>query len=155
MPKVKNFREWAELINNGYRGEFKEPDFKPYIYIKNINTRPSQLFPVAFLGIAYFKHIPVPDIIIKKTLWQQIEMVKDMIHKHYMKFAGKTPLFGNITGYIFFFKKNEGIEFNTEGDIVDYSAQGFAEPEVILKIGNKRLHKGLPGNIANVVYSQE
>jgi hypothetical protein len=146
MLKANNFREWAELINNGYRNEYKEPQFKPYVYIKNINRQPSQIFPVAFLGIAYFKHIPVPDIVVKKTLWQQIEMVRDMIHKHYIKFAGKTPLFGDISGYIFFFRKNEGIEFNTEGEIVDYSVQDFPEPGVILKIGNKRLYNGFPRN---------
>ena len=136
----------GELINSGYRNEYKEPQFKPYVYIKNINRQPSLIFPVAFLGIAYFKHIPVPDVVEKKTLWQKIEMVKNIIHKHYKKFAGKTPLFGDISGYIFFFRKNEGIEFNTEGEIVDYDVQGFSEPGVILKIGNKRLYNGLPCN---------
>ena len=146
MLKAKNFREWAELINKGHRNEYKEPQFKPYIYIKNTNKQPSQIFPVAFLGIAYFKHIPVPDIAVKKTLWQQIEIVKDIIHEHYIKFAGKTPLFGDISGYIFFFRKNEGIEFNTEGEIVDYDVQGFPEPRVTLKIGSKRLYNGFPRN---------
>lgn len=144
MLKAKNFREWAKLIKNGHRNEYKEPQFKPYIYIKNINRQPSQIFPVAFLGIAYFKHINVPDLVVKKTLWQQIELVKEMIHKHYIECAGKTPLFGEISGYIFWFKKNEGIEFNTEGDIVDDSVQDFPEPEVILKIGNQRIKNGLP-----------
>jgi hypothetical protein len=134
MIKVNNFREWAEQISSGNRSEYKEPQFKPYIYIENINKKPSQIFPVALLGIATFKHIPVPDIVAKKTLWQQIEIVKDMIHKHYIKFAGKTPLFGDISGYIFFYKKNEGIKFNTEGEIVDYDVQGFSEPKVRLKI---------------------
>jgi hypothetical protein len=147
MLKASNFREWAELINKGYRNEYKEPQFKPYLYIKNINKKPSQIFPVAFLGIAYFKHIPVPDVVEKKTLWQQIEMVKDMIHKHFIKYAGKSPLFGDITGYIFFFRKIEGIEFNTEGEIVDYDVQVFPEPRVILKIGSKRLYNGFPGKI--------
>jgi hypothetical protein len=140
MLKANNFREWAELISNGYRNVYKKPQFKPYIYIKNINRQPSQIFPVAFLGIAYFKHIPVPDSVVKKTLWQQIEMVRDIIHKHFIKYAGKSPLFGDITGYIFFFRKNEGIEFNTEGEIVDYSVHNFLEPGVILKIGGKRLY---------------
>jgi hypothetical protein len=146
MLKANNFREWAELINSGYRNEYKEPQFKPYVYIKNINRQPYPIFPVVFLGIAYFKHIPVPDSVVKKTLWQQIEMVKDMIHKHYIKFAGKTPLFGDISGYIFWFRKNEGIEFNTEGEIVDYDVQGFSEPGVIVKIGNKRLYNGFLAN---------
>jgi hypothetical protein len=141
MLKASNFREWAELINKGYRNEYKEPQFKPYLYIKNINKKPSQIFP------AYFKHIPVPDVVEKKTLWQQIEMVKDMIHKHFIKYAGKSPLFGDITGYIFFFRKIEGIEFNTEGEIVDYDVQVFPEPRVILKIGSKRLYNGFPGKI--------
>ena len=147
MLKASNFREWAELINKGYRNEYKEPEFQPYVYIKNINRRPSQLFPVAFFGIAYFKHIPVPDIVGKKTLWQQIEIVRDIIQKHFIKYAGKSPLFGDISGYIFFFRKNEGIEFNTEGEIVDYDVQVFPEPRVILKIGSKRLYNGFPGKI--------
>ena len=52
-----------------------------------------------------------------------------------------------LAGIFFSIRRMRGIEFNTEGDIVDYSATGFTEPEVILKIGNKRFHKGLPGNI--------
>ena len=143
MLKAKNFREWAELINKGYRNAYKETQFKPYIYIKNTNERPSQIFPIAFLGLAYFKHISVPDITAKKTLWHQIEIVKDIIHEHFMKFSGKTPLYGEINGYIFFYKKNEGIAFDIEGEIVDYDVQGFPEPEVRLKIGNKRFNNGL------------
>ena len=60
-----------------------------------------------------------------------------------MKYAGKSPLFGEITGYIFFFRENEGIAFNTEGEIVDYDVQGFPEPEVTLNIGSKRLYNGI------------
>ena len=147
MLKAKNFREWVELINKGYRNEYKKPQFKPYVYIKNINRQPSQLFPVAILGIAYFKHIAVPDSVARKTLWQQIEIVRDIIQKHFIKYAGKSPLFGDISGYIFFFRKNEGIEFKTDGEIVDYDVQDFSEPGVILKIGNKRFYNGLPLNL--------
>ena len=89
MLKANNFREWAEMINNGQRNEYKKPQFKPYIYIKNINRQPTQLFPVAILGIAHFKHLPVPDKVAGKTLWQQIEMIRDMIHKHFNKWGGK------------------------------------------------------------------
>jgi hypothetical protein len=146
MLKAKNFREWAELINKGYRNEYKKPQFQPYIYIKNINKRPSQIFPVAILGIAHFKHIPVPGKVVGKTRWQQIEIVKDIIHKHFNKCGGKSPLFGDISGYVYFSNKNKGIEFNTEGEIIDYDVQQLPEPGVILKIGSKRIYDGIPRN---------
>ncbi len=143
MLKVKSFKQWAKLVEKGYRTEVIKPKFKPYVYIKTFRTRPSQIFPVAFLGIGAFTHIYVPEELGSKSLWEQIEAIKEIILDHYAERGGGIPLFGKISGYIYCYKEDGKIEFNLDGDIIDYDVKNHQERKAILLMGGKKIENGL------------
>ncbi len=118
-------------------------EFTPYIFINHSLQRPTNITAVAFIGISCFKHIHLPEGISGKSLWEQIEIVKDVIEKHYSAKEGKCPLFGDITGYLYFYQKNEWIEFSIDGSVKGYKSGDFAEPKAALKIGSKIIRDGL------------
>lgn len=117
--------------------------FRPHIKITHAGNRPLNITAVAFFGIKQFKEIAVDENLSRKTLWEQIEIVQDLVKNHYAHANGTCPMFGVITGYRYFYQFDEWVAFSTDGSILNYESGQCKNAQVVLKIGRKKISDGL------------
>jgi hypothetical protein len=125
--------------------KYERLHFKPHIYIKHSESRPSSITIVCFAGINYFKHIELPSNIHMLSDEKQIEIVSKIINKHYKSEEGKIQMFGHITGYIYRKTYDDSIEFTVTGEVLGRSTEKFYEHKATLTVGNKTIEGGILG----------
>ena len=118
-------------------------EFEAYIEIQHASERPTNITAVALFGTAQFKEIHFEHPIDDKSLWEQIEIVREIVRQHFEIKNGKCPMFGPITGYRYFYKQDEWVEFSTDGEIKGYHTGNNKKAEAVLQIGSKRITGGL------------
>jgi len=119
--------------------------FKPHIYIKHSESRPSSITIVCFAGINYFKHIELPSNIHMLSDEKQIETVSKIINKHYQSQGDKIQMFGHIIGYIYRKTYDDGIEFSVTGEVIGRSTEKIHEGKATLTVGGKTIEGGILG----------
>ena len=125
--------------------KYEKFHFKPHIYIKHSESRPSSITIVCFAGINYFKHIELPSNIHMLSDEKQIEIVSKIINKHYQSQGGKIQMFGQITGYIYRKTYDDSIEFSVTGEVLGRFTEKFYEPKATLTVGGKTIEGGILG----------
>jgi hypothetical protein len=125
------------------REQYLREHFRPYLYVKSEERRPRQISIVAFVGIAPFKHVPLPGIEHAKDQKEELQIVRAAIRNHYEEHQGRCPMFGRTTGYIYRRTFDQSIEMTIDGYVVELIPGPVPEPKVFMSVGGQKIEGGM------------
>ena len=121
-----------------------QKNFKPHIEVLHEFNKPTGSITIlAMIGVDRFKTVELPHDIIDDSLWEQIETVREVLLEHFNVSKGGAPFFGRISGYRYFYKFEEWIEFSVDGEIKGYFSGNINTQKAMLRIGGKLISSGL------------
>lgn len=126
---IKKGKKLLNQIDDLNDQVYHRDNFKPYIYIETSLSRPTSITFAALCG-GNMKYIrSLPDQILDLSKSEQIIIIRNIIQEHYKENDGKSILFGDITGYIYYPGFNHGIELSIDGNIIGKNIPNIPQPE--------------------------
>jgi len=111
--------------------------FRPHVIIKHSRERPKSLTALCFMGSNRFKHLRLPPGLPFFSDDEQLEVVRDVICRHFDRDKNVDGMFGFPTGYIYRKTYDRSIELSTDGEIIDDTLGKIHEPKALLVIGGR------------------
>ena len=108
--------------------------FHPYIFIETGFQRTGQ--PVWMLAVMESeRRMPVPSVIIRLPLDQQIPVIQSIVVQHYEATGGQVEFWGRVERYRYLFAGHESIVFAPDGTVLGKG--GGPSSEATLTINGK------------------
>ena len=120
---AQHLAEYEEAVRR--QDHWDREHFRPYVFVE---TRPGLVqssFTVAAIVAPALKMINLPDTLITEPRSAQIQIVSDLVRRHYVVRQGKLPLFGPIIGYRFVSAYDESIRLDVAGNLIEHVAGHF------------------------------
>ena len=143
---VKNARkaEWTAM--KAREEEYARQTFRPHVSIRHACSRPRSIAAVGWTGSRPYKYIEVPPEVTVRFLREQIEAVSAIVRNHYESKKGECYMFGKITGYVYRYDFDHGIEFSVDGKVTNlhlHHKGGKWTPQAKLSFKGKEIKGGM------------
>lgn len=92
--------------------------FRPHLYALTSSARPLSITAYALLGGDELRIIPLPEDIVNASPEKQLQAIKEFIAAYRNRFHDAIPLLGPLTGFIFQYTFDEGMELSIDGDLL-------------------------------------
>ncbi len=115
--------------------------FKPFIFVETDFQRKNE--PIfALAAMESTRRIQIQNEIRVLPLDQQIPLVNQIICNHFLNCGGELPMWGEISGYRYFYTKDQSIVMDVNGSVI---AQGsdIPPPTANVKLKGKELFKAM------------
>jgi len=119
--------------------------FRPYIYVRTSESRPSFITSAAIIG-PRLKYLQLDNEVISLSRSLLLAFVSTLVREHYQLNQGKCLLFGDITSYALRITYNATVEFSIDGTLIrEHDGWHENEGHATLTVGKQVIHKGLFG----------
>jgi len=117
--------------------KMERDSFKPYIYKKTRQTRPSSITMFAFTGgVMQHKAFYIPENIIRESRSdEEFQEIGNLVREHFHDSDGIAPFFGEITSYLYCPAYDESYEFSTDGVLLSENLGKLTLPIATVRIG--------------------
>ncbi len=127
--------EYEEAIRR--QAEWDREHFRPYVFVETPFGVVQSSFTVAGIVAPALKTIRLPEGLVTEPESAQIQMVSNLVRRHYADRQGKLPLFGEIVGYRFIRAYEESIRLDVAGNVIGRHAGHFVGPGGSIQIGRR------------------
>jgi len=115
--------------------QLQRAHFKPYIYLKTEQTRPSSITMFALTG-GTMKH---KAFYVPENLWLASEdnsfsLIGELIREHFNDSDGIVAFFGKISGYLYCPTYDDSYDFSINGDLLSKSLGHFYPPMASVRV---------------------
>lgn len=117
--------------------------FRPHLYALSTATRPSFITGYAICGGENLRIIPLPENILNVTSEERMVIIKNRIEDYKKKYKSSIPFFGPLSGFIYQYTYDEGMELSVEGEILHIRTKKGRKGESYWEIGNKRIESSI------------
>jgi hypothetical protein len=111
--------------------------FRQYVFVETRVGVVQSSFTVAGIVAPALKMIRLPEGLFTEPESAQVQMVSDLVRRHYADRQGKLSLFGDIVGYRFVSAYDESIRLDVSGNVIERVDGHFVGPGGSIQIGRK------------------
>lgn len=112
--------------------------FRPHLYALTSSARPLSITAYALLGGDGLRIIPLPEDIVNASPEKQLQVIKEFIAAYRNRFHDAIPLLGPLTGFIFQYNFDEGMELSIGGEILSEKTGKRPENRCRTMFGKKK-----------------
>ena len=115
--------------------KWERSNFRPFVYVKTIETRPSSVTMFAITGGPMrHKAFYLPVNFELETQADQFSQLKELVLNHFRDSNGLAPFFGKISGYLYCPSYDESYDFSIEGDLMSENQGHFQTPIATVRL---------------------